>query len=574
MPVEHTRMAKSVFASELRLHKLAILILTSIPLGRSMSKPFDDIDVVIVGAGPSGAVAAHTLASEGLKVVCLEQGDWVSPAEYPGNKPEFELLLQKKWSWNPNTRGRSEDYPMNLDSADVTPIMFAGVGGSSLLYGAQWMRLLPSDFRVRTLDGICDDWPISYDDLHPFYNRVDNFLGVAGLGGDPAYPAQDYEMPPHPLGKGGVRAAEGMNKLGWHWWPGTQAIPSAKFKEMAKCVRWGVCETGCPAGAKASFDLGYWPHAKAAGARLITGARVREITTNSSGLADGVLYVDREGNEHKQRARIVILAANGIGTSRLLLLSKSAAFPDGLGNSSGLVGKNLMLHPNNEVIGLYEEEIESWKGPAGQLIYSLEFYETDRSRGFYGGAKMNLMPVPGILRFLSGFDGLPFDKRWGQSTHELDKYAGRALSWAGNIEDFPEESNRVVLDPVLTDGDGIPAPRIEYKISENTQKILDFTLERMTEMHQAAGATHTLRKPLWREAPGHILGTARMGNDPKTSVVNSYGRSHDVPNLYIVDGSVMVTSGAVNPTSTIAALALRTAEHIARSVKSEGGVAR
>lgn len=533
-----------------------------------MPQANDDMDVVIVGAGPSGAVTAHTLAEKGFKVICLEQGDWISPSDYPGNKPEYELLLQKKWSWNPNTRGRPADYPMNLDAAEVTPIMIAGVGGSSVFYGAHWMRLLPSDFRVRTLDGICDDWPIDYYELEPFYNRIDSFLGAAGLGGDPAYPPQEFEMPPHPLGKGGMRMAKAMNKLGWHWWPGTQTIPSWNFKHMAKCVRWGVCETGCPAGAKASFDIGYWPHAKAAGAKLVTGARVREITLDSLGLANGVIWIDRDGKEHKQKARAVVLAANGIGTSRLLLLSKSASFPDGLCNSSGLVGKNLMLHPNNEALGLYDEDIESWKGPAGQLMYSLEFYETDLSRGFYRGSKMNLMPVPGILRIFEHFNELPFEQRWGPAVHDIGKYAGRALSWAGNVEDLPEETNRVTLDPDLKDSDGIPAPRIEYRISKNTQRNLDFTLDRMAEMHEAAGAAHVLRQPLWKEAPGHILGTARMGNDPRTSVVDRYGRAHDVKNLFIVDGSVMVTSGGLNPTATIAALALRTAGHLAETAKS------
>ena len=362
-----------------------------------------------------------------------------------------------------------------------------------------------------------------------------------------------------------------MNRLGWHWWPGTQAIPSWKFKNMAKCVRWGVCETGCPEGAKASFDLGYWPHATAAGVRLVTGARAREITTDAQGRATGVIWIDRDGAEHHQRGKTVIMAANGIGTARLLLLSKSAAHPDGLANSSGLVGKNLMLHPNNEALGLYDENIESWKGPAGQLIYSLEFYETDLSRGHYRGAKANLMPVPGVLRLMERFDSLPFEQRWGIAAHDIASYAGRALSWAGNIEDLPEESNRVVLDPNLIDGDGIPAPRIEYRISENTQKSLDYTLDRMVEMHEAAGATHIFRQPLWKEAPGHILGTARMGDNPAASVVDRFGRCHDVPNLFIVDGSVMVTSGAVNPTATIAALALRAAEHIvetARNIKA------
>lgn len=532
-----------------------------------MTQVSNDVDVLIVGAGPSGAVTAHTLANAGMKVVCLEQGDWVNPADYPGNKPEFELLLRKTWSTDPNRRERSEDYPMNLDRSDITPVMFAGVGGSSVLFGAQWMRLKPSDFRVRTVDGICDDWPIEYRDLHPYYDRVDRFLGVAGLGGDPAYPVQDFEMPPHPLGKGGMRMAKAMNRLGWHWWPGTQAIPTWKFKNLAQCVRWGVCETGCPAGAKASFDIGYWPHATAAGAKLVTGARVRKITTNDKGHAKSAIWIDRNGNEHEQFAKAVVLAANGVGTSRLLLLSKSSAFPDGLANSSGLVGKNLMLHPNNEVVGLYDDDIESWKGPAGQLMYSLEFYETDVSRGFLRGAKMNLMPRPGVLSVLKEFDGLPFEQRWGAAIHDLSRFAGRALSWGANIEDLPEQSNRVTLDPVLTDSDGIPAPRIEYKISENSQKNLNFTLDRMTEMHEAAGAAHIFRHPIWKDQPGHILGTARTGEDPARSVVDRYGRSHDVPNLFIVDGSIMVTCGGMNPTATIAAWALRTAEHIVETAR-------
>jgi choline dehydrogenase-like flavoprotein len=533
-----------------------------------MSALPDEVDVLIIGAGPSGAVTAHTLASAGMSVLCLEQGDWINPTDYPGNKLEFELLLRKEWHANPNTRGRPQDYPINVADSDISPVMFAGVGGSSIHYGAHWMRLKPSDFRVKTLDGICDDWPIDYKELHPYYDRVDKFLGVSGLSGDPAYPDQTIDMPPHPLGPGGMRMAKAMNSLGWHWWPGTQAIPTWKFKNLAQCVRWGVCETGCPAGAKGSFDIGYWPHATAAGAKLLTGARVREITTNAEGRADSAIWIDREGNEHRQAARVVVLAANGIGTSRLLLLSASSRFPDGLANSSRLVGKNLMLHPNNEVVGLYDEDLKSWRGPAGQLMYSLQFYETDPSRGFYRGAKMNLMPRPGILSILGEFDERPFEERWGPAIHEISRFAGRALSWGANIEDLPEESNRVTLDPVLTDSDGIPAPKVEYRISENSKKSLAFMLGRMTEIHEAAGAVHIFRHPLSQEQPGHILGTARAGNDRSRSVVDRYGRTHDVPNLFIVDGSVMVTGGGINPTATIAAWALRTAEHIIATARA------
>ena len=203
-------------------------------------------DVVVIGSGPSGGVVTHTLAARGFRVVCLEQGDWVNPTDYPANYPEWELLIQKQWAHDPNDRGLPADYPLDVSDSDMRPVMFNAVGGSSIYYGAEWPRLLPSDFRVRTLDGVADDWPITYADLAPYNDRIDAFIGVSGLGGDPAYPdGLDYPLPPHPLGKAGRKAAAGMNALGWHWWPGTNAIPSQKFKELSQCARWGTCEWGC-----------------------------------------------------------------------------------------------------------------------------------------------------------------------------------------------------------------------------------------------------------------------------------------------------------------------------------------
>lgn len=521
-------------------------------------------DVLIIGAGPSGAVVAHTLATRGLSVVCLEQGDWVNPDDLPGSKPEFELLTRTQWSWDADVRGRREDYPLNLTDAEAPVSMFGAVGGSSVVYGAHWQRLLPSDFRVRSLDGVADDWPISYDDLAPYYDRVDEFIGVSGLGGDPAYPPQDFPMPPHPIGKGGVHMGQAMNELGWHFWPGTHAIPSAPYKNMGQCVRWGVCERGCPAGAKASFDLAYWPHAAAAGARLVTGARVSRITTDASGRADGAVWIDAEGVERRARANAVVVAANGIGTPRLLQMS------DNLANSSGLVGKNLMIHPNRGVIGVYDDELESWNGPAGQLIYSLEFYETDPDRDFVRGSKWNLMPVPGVLNVLDLYRDRPFAERWGPAAHALSRRAGKALAWFANIDDLPEETNTVTLDPSVTDSSGLPAAKISYTLSENSLRNLDFVAEKMTESHLAAGAVDTFLDPL--VPSGHLLGTARMGDDPATSVVDRFGRSHDVPNLFVVDGSVMVTGGGVNPTSTITAFALRAAEHLADSARDQHSI--
>jgi choline dehydrogenase-like flavoprotein len=534
-----------------------------------MSKT-ESFDVVIVGSGPAGSVAAQTLASSGFSVLCLEQGEWFDPSDFPGGKPEYELLTRQLWDTDPHLQSRLRDYPMNLEECDIPPVMFSAVGGSSVLFGAQWMRLRPTDFRIRSVNGICDDWPISYEDLAPFYDQVGADIGVAGLAGDPAYPDHELPLPPHPMGRAGLRAVEGMNRLGWHWWPGSNAIPTWKFKHMAQCVRWGVCERGCPAGAKASFDVAIWPHATRAGAELRAGARVARVTTDSRGRANGVIWIDREGGEHFVGANTVVLAANGIGTARLLLMS-SDQHPDGLANSSGLVGKNLMMHPCPEVEGVYDDELESWNGPAGQLAYSLQFYETDLDRGFYRGAKWALMPFPGVLRVLRLFDGLPFEERWGTGLHHLSRYGGKAFLWSATVDDLPEERNRVTLDPELTDSSGLPAPRVDFRYSEDTLRNIEFQFNRMVEAHEAAGAAHVVRGPI--VPSGHLLGTARMGDDPETSVVDGYGRCHDVPNLFIVDGSVMVTGGAVNPTGTIAAFALRTARHIAETASQQTAVA-
>ena len=532
------------------------------------------VDVLVIGAGPSGAVVTHTAAAAGLSVVCLEQGDWVNPSDFPANFPEWELLIQHNWAHDPNVRGLPSDYPVDVTDSDMWPVMFNGVGGSSIYYGAEWPRLLPSDFRVKTLDGVADDWPISYHDLKPYHDEVDEFIGVSGVGGDTAYPdGLDYPLPPHPLGKPGMKAAAAANALGWHWWPGTNAIPSQKNKTLEQCARWGVCEWGCPQGAKASFDLIYMPQAQQAGAEVVTGARVSKVVTDENGLATGAEYIDRDGTVRFQPARSVVLCANGIGTPRLLLLSADDRHPEGLANSSGLVGKNLMLHPNCTALGYYEEDLESWRGPAGQLIHSMQFYETDMSRGFVRGAKLHALPTPGPLNAIEAHRELDFDELWGPAIHDVARAARNGILWAANTEDLPEEHNRVTLSPSLVDSDGLPAPKVEYRVSENTRKLLKFTVEQMVKAHEAAGAKRVITQELWVDQPGHLLGTARMGDDPRTSVVDSYGKCHDVDNLYIADGSIFVTSGSANPTCTIAALALRVGKKVVEQTNARKAMA-
>ena len=539
--------------------------------------PTDVVDVVIVGAGPTGAVAASELVSAGFSVVCLEQGDWTPRTQFMGATPSWELAAQRRWHPNPNVRGGSADYPIDVSESDVNPLMYAGVGGASILYGAHWVRALPSDFRVRSMDGVADDWPISYQDLQPFYEEVDRQFGVAGLGDDPSYPPTAAPpLPPLPIGRIGLTAARGMDQLGWHWWPAPNAIASRSYRGRSVCVRRGTCQTGCPEGAKASVDITHWPSAIEAGVRLVTGARVQEITVDAQGRADGTLYVDRDGVTHHQRASVVIVAANGVGTPRLLLMSTAKGHQNGLANSSGLVGRRLMMHPYAAVNGVYEDDLESWLGPAGQSIISTQFYETDLSRGFVRGAKWQVMPSGGPLGNRSGYHGkadVSGDDSapdplagWGTDFHrEARRSFGRSFEWGIIAEDLPDAENRVVLSDTMVDSDGLPAPKIQYRTSENTRKLLAFHLDRAREAHLAAGAIETHDTPLMRDCGWHLLGTTRMGDDPETSVVDQYGRTHDVPNLFVYDGSTFVTSTGMNPTATITALALRSVRHLIAS---------
>ena len=331
---------------------------------------------------------------------------------------------------------------------------FNGVGGGTVLFTAHYPRMHPSDFRVRTLDGVADDWPIDYWTLEPYFAENDRITGVAGLAGDPGYPAHELTMPPVPLGRTGARYAQAMNQLGWHWWPSDVALATTDYEGRAKCINLGHCTPGCAQGAKGSVDITYWPLALRQRVELRTRCRIREITTNAEGMASGVIYYDPDGVERFQPAEIVIVAANGIGTPRLLLNSASSRFPDGLANSSGLVGKNLMLHPWPQVIGYVEDELDGDRGPQ-TVIWSKQFYETDAARDFLRGYTLQFSrgtgPANEAITSVA-YGRLP----WGRDHHRVYRsLLYHRLQVGIACEDLPEEHNRVTLDPVLKDSHGI-----------------------------------------------------------------------------------------------------------------------
>jgi choline dehydrogenase-like flavoprotein len=519
-------------------------------------------DALVIGAGLAGGIVTAQLAAAGVRVVCLEQGDWPDYTKARADFDDFEVTSGRDWQRDPNLREAPGDYPIDDSDSDITPLLWNGVGGGTVLYSAKWHRMAASDFRVRSLDGVADDWPLDYAELAPYYAEAERQLGVSGLAGDPAYPAgEGPPNPPVPIRPFGRRMAKAHNELGWHWWPGSNAISTTDYGPLKPCRQHGTCMQGCPEGAKASTDITHWPQALRDGATLVTGARVVEILTEG-GRAAGAVYQDEQGARHRVHARTVVMAANGLGTPRLLLASGST--PDGLANSSGLLGRNLMMHPFAAVAGVFDEDLGATTGSWGQQIYSMQFYETDADRGFVRGCKWGLQPTGGPV-------GLTRSYPWSQSDQPMyfDSFhrtlrarLGHAPMWSIVAEDLPDPENRVELHPERVDAAGLPIPRIVYEVSENSRRMLDFHTTQAVHSFEAAGATETVVGPLVRASGWHLMGTARMGDDPATSVTDRWGETHDVPGLWIADSSTWVTCGGVNPAATQAALALRTADRL------------
>lgn len=523
----------------------------------------EPVDVVIVGSGASGAAAAWSLSRDTtLKIVCLEQGTASDPAGYPSTRADWELSYHGIASSDPNERKNPADYPIDNSGSPISLANFNGFGGSTILYSGHFPRFHPSDFRTRSLDGVGDDWPFGYDDLEPYFSENERMMGVAGLVGDTASPDYERLSPPIPLGPMGRKMATAFNQLDWHWWPSYGAINTRGMGERPACINLGPCNTGCAQGAKGSVDETYWPHARRQGVEVRTECAVHEVSLAADGRADGVCYIDAKGRECFQAASVVVLACSGAGTPRLLLHSKSASFPDGLLNDHGLVGRHLMLHPLGYTEGVFEDDLRSSIGPQGCSLFSQQFYETDSERDFVRGYTMHLLRgTPPVETAVSGY----LTRRIPLGAAHHRKFAdtfNHNVGIAIISEDLPDPENRIELDPGRCDVHGMPGIRVHYVLAENTKRMLKHGIERSKQLFDAVGARVVASFAPVKHTGWHIMGTARMGADPKSSVVSPNGQAHAVKNLFIVDSSVFITAGAVNPVATAQALTLKICDHL------------
>lgn len=518
-------------------------------------------DVLVIGAGAGGAAASLRLAEHGLKVLCLEQGDWLDRSQLPKSHQDWEVRGRRYWNPNPGRRRWPSDYPVtNLGKDPVDTYFYNVVGGSTVGFGGIYWRLQPSDFKTRTLDGFGVDWPLGYADLAPYYRQNELIIGMSGLAGDPTGPERD-ELPTPPVGMDtlGRIWARAFHKLGWYWWLQDCAISTRAYGDHGRegCVGRGFCAYGCPSRALATVDVTYWPIALSKGVELRTRCRVREITHDVRGRATGALYYDDNGKIQHVSAPVVVLSGGGLGTPRLLLMSKSPAFPDGLANSSGLVGKNLMVHVQSLITGRFSEITEADHGAWGGSVCSRQFYETDSKKGFKRGFTL------GGHRGWSTLNTALQIAPWGADHHQVMQ---QHLNHEGAVymlgDDEPELTNFVELDWQNLDDFGLPGLRTHYMLSENSRRLGEEGIKRGKEVCEAAGAIGIRDSGLSPVFGWHLMGTARMGANARDAVVDADHRAYDVPNLFIIDASSMPTGGSVNPTNTIQAMSLRAADRI------------
>ncbi len=551
--------------------------------------PSEEVDFVVIGSGAAGGVMAKQLSQAGFSVVVMEQGAWGAYGhEQDYNKDELinrfpsaedRLLSDPKTQRNTFRRNASEKAVAG--SHDYGCV----VGGGTVTYGASSWRHLPYEFdeasRFGTMQGTgVADWPVSYEEIEPYYTQAEWEIGISGPSHDVLTKAgsliapmsKPYPVKPQPLKSSGALMMKAAEKLNLTVTPNVAAIITEPYNGRSGCINCGACSGyGCQVKARSSSAVALLPVAVATGnCEIRVHSYVREINVDASGRATGVTYFNKANNNEEvfQKAKCVVLSANGTETPRLLLLSKSNRFQQGLANSSGIVGKYLMTGNGGGASGLFTDPLNEYKGcVTGAAV--LSYVPNDvKNRGFYGGGRMTARGQMSPIQYgLAGAHGAP---SWGAGYKKaLIEQANRRLTMVNFISQLPVETNTVDLDPDVKDAWGLPAMRITTTSHENDYKGMQFFIDRSVEILKAAGATQVWADTINDSKGGaHARGTARMGNDPKSSVVNKYHRAHDVPNLFVIDGSSFVTGGRNHPTMTISALAYRCADHLVKAAKT------
>lgn len=524
-------------------HMLGPLQKIHLPMRRFRDS--EEVDYVIVGCGSAGGVLLQRLARAGFNVVALEAGpfwdterDWVSD-----ESGSHELYWE-----DPRVTGGSDPLALGANNSGK------GVGGGSVHWAAFTPRLHPSDFEVYTRDGVGADWPIDYDIVRPYYEQLELEMPVAGPAYYPWGHPHGYTYGPHPMGGVGNALIKGCTALNI---PvsigGPVAILAGSHGDRPHCIYRGFCIQGCKVGAKASTLVTHVPDALQNGAEIRDRSMAARVELGSKGRVTGVHYFDRNGQSHFQRAKAVIVSGYAIETPRLLLNSACPGFEHGLANSSGTLGRYLMAQAGNVILGCFDQPVRMYKAPPAHALTE-EFYETNPKNDFARGfAIQTVGPLP--IAFGKQMVSAKRAWGWGLRREMMDYNHWAAFGLLGEV--LPWASNRVTLAEER-DSFGLRVAHVSFNLHSNDHKLIKAAKAKTMEVMRAAGAEEVVQEARY----AHLVGGCRMGADPSTSVVDKFGRAHDIPNLFVCDGSLFPTQGSANPGLTIQALAARTADYL------------
>jgi len=507
----------------------------------------DDSVVVVIGSGAGGGTLSNELAQKGIDVVCLEAGPRIENDKFVND--EWSNFVKISWL---DKRTTSGDWRVAKDFAGLPAWIVKAVGGSTIHWAGASLRFQEHEFKVKTTYGDIAganllDWPLTLAEMEPYYAKAEDKMGVTGTNNIPRLPGNNNFK---------VLAA-GAKRVGYkEFHTGNMAINSEPRDGRGSCLQIGFCFQGCKSGAKWSTLYTEIPKGEATGKLEVRPqSQVLQIQHDDNGKVTGVLYADKDGKQQVQKARVVAVAGNSIESPRLLLNSASSKFPDGLANSSGMVGKNYMRHTTGSVYAMFGKPVNMYRGTTMAGIIRDES-RLDPSRGFVGGYEMETLSLG--LPFLAAF----LDPgAWGKDfTSALDLYENTAGMWIVG-EDMPQEKNGVTLHKTEKDQFGLPIPNVHFDDHPNDIAMRSHAYKSGTAVYDAVGAVRVVETPPYPST--HNLGTNRMSENARDGVVNKHGQSHDIKNLFVSDGSQFTTGGAENPTLTIVTLAIRQADYIA-----------